>query len=185
MLTGLFPARVVRGGGNDSCFLFGSSVPRGAAGGKKKCIARDGGFSTPPFVCKGGTTGSPRRGDASSMGRLNCSSDPGGIRSCALPSAIARCHTAPIGNLGMRTQATRHIDCTTNLHWVIRSSLFNRYCQDDGAAERWGGIERPHLSHFPSCFLRSSRSPRSPCAGGPSETGRRALPARSPRQARA
>jgi hypothetical protein len=26
-------------------------------------------------------------------------------------SAIACCHTAPIGNLGMRTQATRHFEC--------------------------------------------------------------------------
>ena len=39
--------------------------------------------------------------------------------------AIACCHTAPIGNLGMRTQATRHFECTGNLHGVLHATLFN------------------------------------------------------------
>jgi hypothetical protein len=39
------------------------------------------------------------------------------------PSAIACCHTAPIGNLGMRTQATRHFECTGNLHGVLRAAF--------------------------------------------------------------
>ena len=38
-------------------------------------------------------------------------------------AAIACCHTAPIGNLGMRTQATRHFDDTGNLHGVLRTAL--------------------------------------------------------------
>ena len=42
-----------------------------------------------------------------------------------LPSAIACCHTAPIGNLGMRTQATRHFDRTGNLHGVLQAALFD------------------------------------------------------------
>ena len=41
------------------------------------------------------------------------------------PSAIACCHTAPIGNLGMRTQATRHFDCTGHLHGVLQAALFD------------------------------------------------------------
>ena len=39
------------------------------------------------------------------------------------PAAIACCHTAPIGNLGMRTQATRHFDDTGNLHGVLRAAF--------------------------------------------------------------
>jgi hypothetical protein len=41
------------------------------------------------------------------------------------PSAIACCHTAPIGNLGMRTQATRQFECTGNLHGVLRAAFFD------------------------------------------------------------
>jgi len=41
------------------------------------------------------------------------------------PSAIACCHTAPIGNLGMRTQATRHFDCTENLHGVLQAAFID------------------------------------------------------------
>jgi len=46
-----------------------------------------------------------------------------------LPSAIACCHTAPIGNLGMRTQATRQFECTRDLHGVLRAAFVdeNRY----------------------------------------------------------
>jgi hypothetical protein len=40
-------------------------------------------------------------------------------------AAIACCHTAPIGNLGMRTQATRHFDCTGNLHGVLRAAFID------------------------------------------------------------
>src|SRR5687768_362100 len=41
------------------------------------------------------------------------------------PSAIACCHTAPIGNLGMRTQATRQFECTGYLHGVLRAAFFD------------------------------------------------------------
>jgi hypothetical protein len=40
--------------------------------------------------------------------------------------SVASRHTAPIGNLGMRTQATRHVDCTANLHRMMRTALLDR-----------------------------------------------------------
>ena len=54
------------------------------------------------------------------------SSSPNGSRSCTSlaprsPRRAAR-HTAPIGNLGMRTQATRHSNCTADLHDSVNSS---------------------------------------------------------------
>jgi hypothetical protein len=42
------------------------------------------------------------------------------------PSAIACCHTAPIGNLGMRTQATRQFECTGYLHGVLQAAFLNK-----------------------------------------------------------
>ena len=41
------------------------------------------------------------------------------------PAAVACCHTAPIGNLGMRTQATRQFECTGYLHGVLRAAFFD------------------------------------------------------------
>ncbi len=51
------------------------------------------------------------------------------VGSGAFPPAIAWCHTAPIGNLGIRTQAMRPVDRTTDLHRVMPSALFHRDAQ--------------------------------------------------------
>ena len=61
------------------------------------------------------------RGDGASgnvSGRRSCAS---GVGSPVSPRRAAR-HTAPIGNLGMRTQATRHSNCTADLHGSMSSS---------------------------------------------------------------
>ena len=80
----------------------------------------------------GGAAGRRRTTTSSSpMGRGSCSSDPGGVRSGPLPAAIACCHAAPIGNLGMRTHATRHFDCTANLHKMMRSAFLDRHLQHE------------------------------------------------------
>jgi hypothetical protein len=47
-----------------------------------------------------------------------------GLDPFSLP--VASRHTAPIGNLGMRTQATRHVDCTANLHRMMRTAFLDR-----------------------------------------------------------
>ena len=131
-----------------------SPAPGGVGvGGEEECIASDRRFSASPLVgerspagaaapsavgscpvyadCRG--TPSP---SSSPMGRRSCVSPPGGIRSDPFPSAIARSHAAPIGNLGMRTHATRHFDCTTHLHDVMRSSLLHRYLHNELCVER-------------------------------------------------
>ena len=58
-----------------------------------------------------------------------------GKRSCTSlapksPRRAAR-HTAPIGNLGMRTQATRHSNCTADLHGSMSSSATPTLFDDD------------------------------------------------------
>ncbi|ODT00370.1 MAG: hypothetical protein ABS52_18670 [Gemmatimonadetes bacterium SCN 70-22] len=130
--------------------------PPAPPGGQEEFVAPDGRFGATSLVgergamcwgamcwgamcwgamCRGATTSS------NPIGRRSCSSDPGGIRSDPFPSTIARCHTAAIGNLGMRTQATRHCDCTANLHDVMRSSLLHRHLQN----ERWASETRDKL----------------------------------------
>ena len=128
-----------------------SPAPHPIAGAEEEFVAGEGRFSTASFVWDSGAAGDAgdagavgaagvvRRGITTSstpIGRRSCSSDPGGIRSRAFPSAIACCHTAPIGNLGMRTHATRHFDCTANLHHVMRSALLDRHLQHEWRAER-------------------------------------------------
>src|SRR3954468_14203458 len=64
-------------------------------------------------------------GENADGGLVRLEASRNGNRSCTSvaprsPRLAAR-HTAPIGNLGMRTQATRHSNCTVDLHDSMRT----------------------------------------------------------------
>lgn len=48
-------------------------------------------------------------GPSHAIGRRSCSSDAGSVGGGAFTEPVACCHTTPIGNLGIRTQATREV----------------------------------------------------------------------------
>ena len=93
-----------------------------AAVAEDELVAFGVGFAEAPFVREGaavlfGSGFSMFRDSWSGAGRP-------AVRGIDLfAPAIACCHTAPIGNLGMRTQATRHFECTGNLHGVLRAAF--------------------------------------------------------------
>ena len=163
------------------------AVPHAIPGAEEELVAGNGRFGATTLVGEGSAAGGGRRGTttfSSPIGRRSCSSGPGGIRSCPFPAAIACCHTAPIGNLGMRTQATRHFDCTADLHDVMRSTLLYRHLQHDRRAGRAAAPLRRFVlacsgeapsERFP---LLRTRVPRGACClpGTPSLARRRRAP---------
>ena len=62
------------------------------------------------------------RGPSNPIGRRSCWPNTGGVGSGPFAEPVASRHTAPIGNRGIRTQATRHINDTLHLH-CLRAAL--------------------------------------------------------------
>lgn len=78
---------------------------------EEKDVVPDIGLCTASFAWE--------RGASSAIGNDSCCSSGG--RDDELSLAIAFRHTAPIGNRGIRTQATRHVDCTVHLYSLLTS----------------------------------------------------------------
>jgi hypothetical protein len=109
----------------------GPTTPLGTAAaaadfGKQEGIPPNGWLCTPALAGKRGTAASgwqfrPARSNAGAF-PMTPSVNPswslgsGDVGTRPLATTVSRRHTATIGNLGMRTQATRHIDDTAHLH---------------------------------------------------------------------